>query len=216
MMSDHQLQQAVLAELNWEPSVNAAHIGVAAAGGVVTLNGHVDSFAQKWAAETAAARVSGVKAVAEELQVRLQSSDRRSDEEIAAAAIARLASDVCVPKDALKVTVEDGLVTLRGQVDWHYQKEAAEQDLRRVPGVVTVFNTVTIKPRVDIEDIEDEILHALHRSWFFDPKTINVTADAGRVRLSGVVRSPHERQIAATTAWAAPGVTEVSNELVVG
>lgn len=213
MSQDSQLQQAVLAELSWEPSVTAAHIGVAANAGVVTLTGHVKSLAEKQAAEAAARRVRGVKAVAEEIQVRLPLDADRNDDEIAAAAIERLKWDVSIPQDAVQVTVEDGRITLTGQVDWHYQRKAAEQDVRRLFGVVGVSNRITIKPKVDVTNIGDEIMHALHRSWFFDPKTISVSAQGGKVQLTGTVHSPHERQVAAATAWTAPGVTDVENHI---
>ncbi len=215
MSSDNQLQQAVLAELKWEPSVTAAHIGVAANAGVVTLSGHVGSFAEKLAAERAARRVKGVKALAEEIEVRLPFAAKKTDEEIAAAALDRLAWDVSVPNEAVKVKVEKGRITLTGQVDWQYQRQAAEQDVRGLYGVVGASNQITIKPRVNTSNISDDIMHALHRSWFFDPKTINVSADGGKVRLSGTVRSWHERQVAAATAWAAPGVTDLVNEIVI-
>jgi osmotically-inducible protein OsmY len=113
------------------------------------------------------------------------------------------------------VTVEDGWITLSGEVDWFYQKMAAEEDIRRLFGVVGVTNQVTIKSTVQASDVSDEIMHALHRSWFFDPKTINVSADGSTVRLTGTVHSAHERQVAAATAWAAPGVTNVENDIVI-
>jgi osmotically-inducible protein OsmY len=214
MNNDTALQQAVQAELGWEPSVIAAHIGVAANAGVITLTGHVENYANKYAAEKAARRVKGVKAVAEEIQVRLSSDTTRNDGEIAAAAIERLAWDVSVPRDAVKVKVEKGWVTLTGQVDWHYQHEAAQQDVRRLWGVVGVSNLIDIKPRVNVSNLSDDIMHALHRSWNFDPRTIHVTADAGKVRLTGTAHSPHDRQTAAMTAWSAPGVTAVENDIL--
>ncbi len=215
MSADSQLQEAVLAELNWEPSVVAAHIGVAANAGVVTLTGHVNNYAQKHAAETAASRVKGVKAVAEELEVRLAFDAQRDDGDIAAAAVDRLAWDVSVPRDAVAVKIEAGWVTLSGQVAWHFQKTAAEQDIRPLLGVVGVSNQITIKPQVNTANLSDDITHALHRSWLFDPKTINVTADEGNVRLTGSATSQHDRQVAAETAWAAPGVTDVENDIAV-
>ncbi len=215
MSEDQHLQQAVLSELRWEPSVDSAHIGVAAKAGVVTLNGHVESYAEKLAAEQAAGRVKGVKAIAEEIEVRLPVDAERSDEQIAAAAVERLAWDVAVPEDAIKVKVQDGWVTLTGEVDWYYQKVAAVQDVRPLFGVVGVSDLVAIKRKVDTSALGDDIMHALHRSWFFDPNTITVTAEGGRVRLSGTVQSLHDRQVAAATAWAGAGVTEVENDLVV-
>lgn len=215
MSSDNQLQQAVIAELKWEPSVTAAHIGVAANDGVVTLTGHVESYAEKFAAEVAARRVKGVRGLAEEIEVRLPFDTKKTDEEIAAAALDRLAWDVSVPSDAVKVKVEKGRITLTGQVDWQYQRQAAEQDVRGLFGVVSASNQITIKPKVSTSNISDDITHALHRSWFFDPKTINVSAEAGKVRLSGTVRSWEERQVAAATAWGAPGVTDVANDIII-
>ncbi len=215
MSHDSQLQQAVLAEFVWEPSVTAAHIGVTANAGVVTLTGHVESFAQKLAAETAARRVKGVKAVVEEIEVRLPFDTQRGDEEIAAAILERLMWNVSVPRDSIKATVEKGWVTLTGQVDWHYEKDAAEQDVRRLHGVTGVTNQATIKPRVSTSNISDDITHALHRAWFLFPDDIKVRVKGGKVRLTGTVHSPHDRQVAASTAWSAPGTTAVENDLVV-
>jgi len=215
MSQDNNLQHAVLEELNWEPSVIAAHIGVVANAGVVTLTGHVESFAQKHAAETAVRRVKGVKAVAEEIEVRLPYEKKRSDEEIAGAAIGRFEWDVSIPRDTIKVTVDAGWVTLTGEVDWHYQKDAASMDVRSLFGVTGVSNQITIKPTVNISNISDDIMHALGRSWFFDPKTISVSAQGGKVRLTGTVNSWHDRQLAGATAWAAPGATAVENDIAV-
>jgi osmotically-inducible protein OsmY len=215
MPNDNRLQQAVLDELSWEPSVTAAHIGVAANSGVVTLTGHVESFAQKHAAEAAVRRVKGVKAIAEEIEVRLSSATKRSDEEIAGAAIGRFEWDVSIPRDTIKVTVDKGWVTLTGEVDWNYQKDAASLDVRPLFGVVGIINQITIKPTVNTSNISDDIVHALHRSWFFDPKTISVSAHGGRIRLAGTVHTWHDRQLAAATAWSAPGATAVENDIAI-
>ena len=215
MSQDSELQQLVLAEFNWEPSVAAGHIGVTANAGVVTLSGHVDSYARKHAAEMAAGRVKGVKAVAEEIEVRLPFETQRSDEAIAAAAIERLSWNVSVPKDSVKVKVEKGWVTLTGQVDWWYQKDAAEHDIRPLLGVTGVSNQTTIKPRVNAANLSDDITHALHRSWFSDPEAVHVRTDGGKVVLTGTVNSFYERQVAARTAWAAPGATNVENDIAV-
>jgi osmotically-inducible protein OsmY len=215
MSQDSQLQQSVCAEFHWEPSVTAGHIGVTASAGVVTLSGHVDSYVEKFAAETAARRVKGVKAVAEEIEVRLPFDTQRSDEDIAAAAVQRLSWNVSAPKDSVQVKVEKGWVTLTGQVDWWYQKEAAEHDIRPLHGVVGVSNQATIKPRVNTSNLSDDITHALHRSWFFDPEPVHVRANGGKVVLSGTVHSYHERQVAAETAWSAPGATNVENDIAV-
>ena len=161
MSQDSQLQQAVLAEFAWEPSVTAAHIGVTARGGIVTLTGHVESFAMKQAAEAAARRVRGVKAVAEEIEVRLPSDMRRGDEDIAAAVVNRLSWDVSVPRGSVRVQVENGWVTLGGQVDWNYQRDAVGQNVRTLLGVRGVFNEVTIKTKVNVADLSNGINHAL-------------------------------------------------------
>ncbi len=215
MSNDTHLQLSVLAELEWEPSVTAAHIGVAANSGVITLTGQVESYAQKHAAETAARRVKGVLAVSEKLEVQVPFERTRDDDEIAAAIVDRLAWDVFVPRDAVHVVVEKGWVTLTGEVAWHYEREAAEQDVRRLHGVVGVSNQVSLKPRVDASLVSDNIMHALHRSWFFDSNPITVTANGGKVQLTGNVHSWHARQVAAETAWSAPGALDVENLLAV-
>ena len=215
MAQDHDLQQAVLAELAWEPSVTAAHLGVSAKSGVVTLTGHVEAYSEKMAAEQAALRVRGVKAVAEEIEVRLPFERKRGDDDIAAAAVERLAWSTGVPADRFTVKVENGWVTLSGMADWYYQKEEAGLDVRRLMGVVGLTNRITVKPRVDTSSLSDDINHALHRSWFFDASDLQVSAQGGRVHLTGSVGSQHDRQSAAATAWAAPGATDVINDITV-
>ena len=215
MSQDSQLQRAVLAELKWEPSVTAAHIGVTAKSGVVALTGHVDSYAEKHAAEMAASRVKGVKAIAEEIEVRLPFDQRRTDEDIAAAAINRMDWDVAVPEAGVEVKVENGWLTLTGLVDWHYQRQAAERDVRNLMGVVGVSNQIGIKPKADAANLSDGIEHALNRSWFFDPKVVTVTAQGGKIKLTGTVRSWHDREVAEKAAWAAPGVTSVENKIMI-
>ena len=213
MSNDKQLKQSVLDQLEWEPSVNSAHIGVAAKDGVVTLMGHVESYWEKSAAEKAARRVKDVKAVAEELEVCLPSGVKHGDEDIAASAVSRLKWDSSVPKDAVKVKVEKGFLTLNGEVDWHYQHEVAADDVRGLWGVVGVSNQITIKPKPNTSKIKKDILVALDRAWF-DPATINVSAQGGKVTLTAKVESWYERDEAGSTAWAAPGTTSVENDLV--
>ena len=214
MSHDKQLKQAVLDELNWEPSVNAAHIGVVADEGVITLTGHVESYWEKSAAEKAARRVNDVKAVAEELEVRLPFSVKHGDADIASSAVDRLKWDASVPKNAVMVKVEKGQVTLTGEVEWHYQQEAAADEIRHIWGVVGVHNEITIKPKPDTSKIKDQILVALNRSWF-DPATINVSAQGGKVTLTGNVESWYERDEAGAAAWAASGTTSVVNDLAI-
>lgn len=215
MGKDQELKDAVLAELKWEPRVTAAHIGVTAKDGVVTLSGRVGTYPEKYAAEKAAGRVKGVKAVAEEIEVDLVATSRRSDDQIAKAVIDRLAWAVSLPHDAVKVKVEKGTITLSGQVDWHYQKDAAENDVWGLLGVVGVDNAITIKPDVNVRAIDDQITHAIARSWFFEPKAIRVTADGGKVKLAGTVQSWNDRRVAESIAWSAKGATAVDNQITV-
>ncbi|MCJ2039098.1 BON domain-containing protein [Methylobacterium sp. J-059] len=212
MTMDKTLQTNVLAELSWEPSVTAAHIGVTAKDGVVTLTGHVQNYMEKHAAEKAAGRVKGVRAVAEEIEVRLPFEARKSDDQIAAALVQRLDWNVSVPDEAVKVKVEKGWVTLTGRVEWQYQKAAAEHDIRGMLGVVGITNLITINPHPNATDISADITRALHRSWY-DPKTISVTAHGGVVHLGGTVHTWYDRQLAGWTAWGAPGATTVDNDI---
>jgi osmotically-inducible protein OsmY len=213
MNDDHKLKNDVLAELAWEPSVVADDIGVTAKNGVVTLTGHVSTYWQKHAAETAAGRVQGLKALAEEIEIRLPFHAKRADDEIAAAALNHLSWDTSMPKDAVKVKVEKGYVTLTGQVDWHYQKELAASMIRSLTGVIGVANQLSIKLRPNASTISDDIMHALHRSWFFDDNNIKVSADGGNIHLTGTVDNWTDRQTAASTAWAAPGTMSVKNDI---
>ncbi|MFC3180547.1 BON domain-containing protein [Cypionkella sinensis] len=212
MSDDKQLKQSVLDELKWEPSVNAAHIGVTTKDGVVTLMGSVETYAEKHGAETAALRVKDVKAVAEEIEVKLPFSVKHGDSEIAEAAVNRLAWNSSVPKDAVKVAVTKGWVTLTGDVHWHYQHDAAAEAVRTLWGVTGVSNQIAIKPQANAGDIKSDIMVALNRSWF-TPENIDVTAYDGKVTLTGTVEYWDERALAGTTAWAAPGVTSVTNDI---
>jgi osmotically-inducible protein OsmY len=214
-LTDTQLQRDVLDELKWEPSVDAADIGVSVKEGIVTLTGHVSSYAEKYAAERAAKRVYGVKAVANELDVKLPGSSRRTDEDIAAAAVGALRSNLAVPADKIKVTVSSGWVTLEGVVEWQYQKMAAESAVRYLPGVVGLSNQITVKPRVSPGELKSKIEDALKRSAEMDARRITVEVEGSKVILRGTVRSWAEKEEAAREAWAAPGVTSVENLIVV-
>lgn len=214
MPDDNQLQETVLEELRWEPSVNSARIGVTANGGVVALAGHVESLSEKFAAQDAAGRVKGVKAVAEDLQGQLPIAKRQDDETIAAA-VARHAGNSSVPRDAVMIRVEKGWITLSGQVEWHCQQQAACRDVRFLSGVVGVTDQTTLKARVDIAHLSDDITRALDRSWLHELKTIAVSAMGGTVLLTETVSSWRDRHLAAETAWAAAGPTAVENELAV-
>jgi osmotically-inducible protein OsmY len=215
MKTDAELQHDVMNELKWEPTIKAAEIGVGVTDGVVTLSGYVDSFYKKWAAERAAARVFGVKAVAEELKVRLPSSLKRPDEDLALAVVNVLEWNVLVPHDRIKVQVRDGLVTLSGEVDWGYQKFAAEDAVRYLMGVVWFNNQITIKPTVKPQELKDKIVSAFQRNALLDSRRITVETRGGKVILRGSVRSWGERAEAQWAAWAAPGISEVENNIII-
>src|SRR4051812_35151667 len=174
MIADSELQQKVLDELRWDPSVDAVHIGVSVKDGVVTLTGHVPSYAEKYAAERAAKRVGGVRAVANELDVKLPEGSRRTDEDIAAAAVNALRWNILVPADKIKVTVSKGWITLEGEVNWQFQRAAAERAVRDLPGVVGVSNYIVVKPRVRPTEIKARIQDALKRSAEVDAGNITV------------------------------------------
>ncbi|TAD87198.1 MAG: BON domain-containing protein [Alphaproteobacteria bacterium] len=216
MPTDSQIQKDVIADLNWDPCVTASQIGVTARNGVVALTGHVGSYSEKYAAENAAGRVKGVKAVAEEIEVRLHDTGKRGDEEIAAAAVQRLGWNGSVPHDAIKVKVEKGWVTLSGEVEWRFQRDAAATEIRHLLGVVGVSDAITIKTSVSTASISANITNALQRSWLWeDDSNVKVTAQGGAVKLSGTVESWQDRLAAGQIAWAAPGTVSVENTLIV-
>src|SRR3984957_62966 len=211
-MTDESLKQSVLDELAWDPSVADAHIGVTASGGVVTLTGHVGSYSEKCAAEHAVGRVAGVKAIAEELRIRYLYSVGHGDEDIAKQALNVLAWDLSVPKDKVKVKVDKGWITLSGDVNWYYQKHAAEMDVRKLLGVMGVSNQIVIKPGAQASDVQKKIKAAFGRNAEFEAENIVVSTDGGKVTLSGRVDSYYERTLAEDTAWSAPGVTHVNDK----
>ena len=214
-MTDHELKQHVQTALDWEPSVDASDIGVSVDESVVTLRGNVRSYAEKWAAERVVLHVYGVKALANDLNVRLVSGYERTDTDIAQAAVAALKWNTVVPPNRVTVTVNNGWLTLKGNLEWQYQKDAAGRALRDLTGVKGVSNCIVLQTPVKTGDIAAKIAAAFKRSAEIDARRINVTAQDGKVTLTGNVQSWAERQEAERAAWAAPGVRQVEDRISV-
>ena len=216
MYNDTALQKNVIEELAWDPTLASTEIGVAAKDGVVTLSGKVHTYSQKHAAEKAVHRVVGVKAIADDLQVHILPEHTRSDTDVAHAVLNAFTWNVAVPEDKIQVDVEDGWVTLRGQVQWDFQRRAAEGSVRSLTGVRGVSNMIAVTPRVSITNVKDKIESALKRHAEVDSQRIQVSANDGTVTLRGKVRSWTERNDAERAAWAAPGVRQVDDLLTIG
>ena len=214
MKTDSELQQDVLDELKFEPEVDHAQIGVTAHNGVVTLSGYVPNYVQKVATEKAARRVAGVKAVAQEIEVRFMNDPKTNDSEIAERILTTFSWDVTVPRDKLTVKVEDGWVTLTGEVDWYYQKKAARKAAGRVLGVVGVSDLIAVRERASAYDVRKRIGEAFKRSSTIDANAIDIQIEGNKVKLSGKVRGWNERKAAERAALSAPGVSEVEDNIV--
>lgn len=211
--TDEQIQRDVLAELKWDARLQPNEIGVIVKDGVVTLTGWVDSFLKKWNAEEAAHKVTGVKAVANEIEVRV--AYERTDEDIAKEAVQALEANIFVPPGKIEVTVSKGFVTLSGEVEWQYQREEAISTVRSIKGVKGVTNLITVKPRATPSELQKKIENALVRRAELDASRITVDVQGDKVILRGTVHSWAEREEAERAAWSAPGITVVENRITV-
>jgi len=215
MRSDNEIERDVKAELEWDPDLDATDIAVSVKKGVVTLTGFVKSYLDKYEAEAAVKRVAGVVGVANDLEVRVPHVDERPDPEIARDAVAAIKSQLPVSSQNIKVIVNNGWVTLEGNVEWQYQKNTAENAVRRLKGVRGVINAIAVKPQVQPSDIKRKIQEAFKRNAELDANRITVETNGSEVVLKGTVRSWIEREEAERVAWSAPGVTKVEDHIVV-
>jgi osmotically-inducible protein OsmY len=211
--TDADLRKDVMAELAWDPAIRSTDVGVAVKDGVVTLTGHLDTFAEKYAVERALRRVGGVQAIALELDVKLSPQHKRSDTEIALAAEQALKWNTLIPPDKVRITVESGWVKLQGELEWDYQRQALYKAIRPLIGVVGISNEITLKARPTSSDVGHRIQQALARQAEREAKRVQVDVNGGVVTLRGSVHSWQERDAAQGAAWSAPGVQTVNNEL---
>ena len=215
-MNDIHLRQNILDELEFEPSIDAADIGVTADNGIVTLTGHVRTYAEKEAAERVVRRVKGVRGIAAEIEVRIFGPKETDDDDIARRAVRMLDWNVSVPKDSVQVRVLKGWVTLRGEVEWQYQKNAAYDAVRALGGVVGVSNLVELAPRLSAVDVKKRIEEAFQRDAEVEAEAIRIDVQGRKVTLSGKVKTWSERRAAERAAWSAPGISILEDHLTVG
>lgn len=215
MSEELKLQQRVIDELTFDPAVNAAHIGVSVRGNVVALSGHVETYSEKLAAERAARRVKGVTAVAQELDVRPASDKKLADDEIAQRAAKIIDWNIALPPGTINIKVEHGIVTLEGTVEWGYQRDEAEYDVRKLGGVKGISNLLVVMPQARGNDVRAKILAAFERSAEVEATRISVEVVNGKVVLGGKVNSWIERQEAERAAWSVPGVTAVEDRIAI-
>jgi osmotically-inducible protein OsmY len=215
MKNDKQLQQDIIDDLRWDPSIDASKIGVAVTNGVVTLTGSVPNYFQKQNTERVTKRVAGVRAVANDIEVQLPSAVEKTDAGVATAALNALKWSTSVPDENIKVSVGKGWITLEGSVEWNYQREAAEKAVEELIGVKGVTNRISVSPHIKSREVKSEIKAALHRYAELESRNIDVEASDNSVTLKGSVRSWAERKEAENAAWMAPGVTQVKNEIIV-
>lgn len=215
-MDDKKLRRDVIDALDWDPSVDSANIGVAVNDGVAVLSGHVGNYAQKLSAERIAKRVKGVTAIADEIEVRFEGELTHTDDDIAARAVRVLSWDVMLPDNVVAVKISKGWVTLSGELEWDYQRRAAEADVRKLGGVKGITNEITLKPRLTSTDVSQRIENALKRDAEVEAARVHVSVADGKVRLEGKVHSWHEREAVERAAWAAPGVKAVEDHVLIG
>lgn len=215
MKTDLEIQQDVMNELKWQPFLKSANIGVAVKNGIVTLSGNVDNYSQKIEAEKAARKLTGVKAIAEDIQIGVSPALEKSDADIAASVMNALKWHAAVPEDRIKVKVENGIVTLDGEVEWEYQRASAKKAVNNLLGVRNVIDLITIKPRLTAFDVRTKINEALHRTATVDAERVSIEVDNRKIILRGKVRSFAEKEDVEDAAWCAPGVSRVESYLEV-